>query len=189
MATRLQETVDGMISESKTNTDALAIENKANTEEFLNVINMIVRGSSDSCKSDNSSPGNSIVHDGEILLELVAGPEPSKFGRVLARKLFGSHQDCKLMNEIIGKPGLQRSPCDVTLRNKFEGLFLSVLQLFLIPNASLTVKPIYLFDVCYFVAEVVRRKYPRAPSYAVADAIKGANQMGLEFRREYMAEK
>jgi len=192
-AIRLQDTVDRMIFESNKNIDALVIENKANTEEFLNVVTMIECGNLDTSSSNSSSPGDSILHDGENLLELFAGPQPSKFGRVLARKLFGSHQECKLMTESIGKPGPQRSPCDVTLRDKFEGLFFSLaLPVSKCFNCRIE-KPLEYrpFDIHirYSVTEVVRRKYPRAPNYALADAVKGANQMGLEFRREYMAEK
>ena len=75
-------------------------EEKANNEEMINVLNVVMKGKEPNV--DNVSNHEAIMWNGKNLLELFAGPEPSRFGRQLAVKMWGSRKESLLKTKMIG---------------------------------------------------------------------------------------
>ena len=126
-------------------------EEKANNEEMINVLNVVMKGKEPNV--DNVSNHEAIMWNGKNLLELFAGPEPSRFGRQLAVEMWGSRKESLLKTKMIG-PVRCRKECRTPLDDKNRTVF----------------------------EKVVKLKYPKTPSFAFSEARKSANQMGLDFR-------
>ena len=114
--------IDETITTHKANLKRFRDEEKANNEEFLNVLNIIVRG--ETPDFDNVSDHPEVLWNGENLMSLYAGLEPTKFGRQLAVKMFGAKDTCLLKTHIIGPvKGRHESgtPISEEGRKTFEG--------------------------------------------------------------------
>ena len=114
--------IDETISTHKANLKRFRDEGKANNEEFLNVLNIIVRG--ETPDFDNVTDHQEVLWNGENLMSLYAGPEPTKFGRQLAVKMFGAKDTCLLKTHIIGPVKGRResrTPISEEGRKTFEG--------------------------------------------------------------------
>ena len=96
---------------------------KASNIEFLSSVRYLILG--EVLTVDNSSLFPEVIVNGLNLMTLQAGPEPSKFGRELAKKVFGEGEDCVLIGQMIGQG---RKVSDVQIRvelhleKAFEGL-------------------------------------------------------------------
>ena len=106
---------------------------------------------------DNSDP----IWVGDFdLMTLVPDQGPSQFGRCLAVAVFGSDDQCALINERVGAKLLKensRKPCDSTLEEKFKNC--------------------------------VARNFSNNVSFAMEKALNGANQYGAEMRKQFPEKK
>ena len=155
----LERRLNDEINNHRKKLKAIRSAEKANNLEFLKVISIDLNG-------ENLSPVNNseevvwFKKDGEWinLMAVFAVPQPSKFGRHLATKMFGKDEDCRLMVEMIGcerQSVLSRNP----IPKEEEKLFRRVVEL----------------------------KYPLEASYAYSEARQAANVMGVGYRRKYPA--
>ena len=106
---------------------------------------------------DNSDP----IWVGDFdLMTLVPDQGPSQFGRCLAAAVFGSDDQCALINERVGAKLLKensRKPCDSTLEEKFKNC--------------------------------VAQNFSSNVSLAIEKALNGANQYGAEMRKRFPEKK
>ena len=92
--------VDTVLEEHKNNLKQLRIKEKASNREFIDSLHHYMFGEGAAASNDRSS--SPVIVNGFNLLELQAGPEPSKFGRELGKKMFGENSDCLLTTHMIG---------------------------------------------------------------------------------------
>ena len=157
MIEELERRLNEELNSQRKKLKAIRSKEKANNLEFLKVMSIELN-----CETllpmNDSEEVVWFQKDGEWinLMTIYAGPQPSKFGRHLATKMFGKHDDCRLMVEMIGcerQSVLTRTP----IPKEEEKLFRRVVEL----------------------------KYPLEASYAYAEARLAANAMGVGYRRKY----
>ena len=90
MFENMKKKINMKIEEHKSSLKRLRDEEKANNEEWLRILNSVVKGREPD--SDNSTEHPPIMWGGDNLMEIFAGPEPSKFGRKIAVSLFGGRE-------------------------------------------------------------------------------------------------
>ena len=74
---------------------------KASNAELLNSLGLILCDENVYIDNENAVV---VMYNSQNLMELEAGPEASKFGRLLGRKMFGEKEDCLLKTQMLG-PG------------------------------------------------------------------------------------
>ena len=119
---KLESEFDRIIECHKENLKNSRRQEKASNAEFLNSVILMTRR--EEVLVDNRED-LAVMIKGENLLELQAGHEPSKFGRELARKIFGKKNNCKLQEKMLG-PGRrmsdQRGRVDEHVEKIFNGI-------------------------------------------------------------------
>ena len=106
--------------------------------------------------ADNETQHPPVIKGGINLSQVPADENPSLFGRKLAVLMFGDKADCELRYKMIGKKSVRSGSRPLISKEDQEKFEL-----------------------------VVRRKFPKIPSYAYEEARKAANQMGTDFKRRY----
>ena len=101
---QLENSLDELIKKHKEKLKEVRRQEKASNSELLNCVNLMLNGEELFVDNNDVRLDPSFQFSGENLLELQAGPEPSKFGLVLARKMFGDNSECELQNKMLG-PG------------------------------------------------------------------------------------
>ena len=94
----LKNNLDQMIVKHQQNLREIRRKEKANNNDFLSTMQHYLIG--EKLVVDNSS--NAVVVNDFNCMELQAGVEPSKFGRELAKKIFGEEESCQLITHMIG---------------------------------------------------------------------------------------
>ena len=157
MIEELERRLNVEVNSHRKKLKAIRSMEKANNLEFLKVMSIEMNGET-LLPMNDSEEMVWFQKDGEWinLMTVYAGPQPSKFGRHLATKMFGKDEDCRLMVEMIGcerQSVLTRTP----IPKEEEKLFRRVVEL----------------------------KYPLEASYAYSEARLAANAMGVGYRRKY----
>ena len=96
----LKNNLDQMIVKHRQNLREIRRKEKANNNEFLSTMQHYLIG--EKLVVDNSRSSNAVVVNDFNCMELQAGVEPSKFGRELAKKIFGEEENCQLITHMIG---------------------------------------------------------------------------------------
>ena len=118
-----KENLDEILVKHRACLKEIRRKEKASNIEFLSSVRYLILG--EALTVDNSSLFPEVIVNGLNLMTLQAGPEPSKFGRGLAKKVFGEGEDCVLIGQMIGQG---RRVSDVRIRvelhleKAFEGL-------------------------------------------------------------------
>ena len=113
--------VDTVLEEHKNNLKQLRIKEKASNREFIDSLHHYMFGEGAAASNDRSA--SPVIVNGFNLMELQAGPEPSKFGRKLGKKMFGENSDCLLTTHMIGHQrsfSEMREKVDEHLEEAFE---------------------------------------------------------------------
>ena len=117
----LNFSVDTVLEEHKNNLKQLRIKEKASNREFIDSLHHYMFGEGAAASNDRSA--SPVIVNGFNLMELQAGPEPSKFGRKLGKKTFGENSDCLLTTHMIGHQrsfSKMREKVDKHLEEAFE---------------------------------------------------------------------
>ena len=96
----LKNNLDKMIVKHRQNLREIRRKEKASNNEFLSTMQHYLTG--EKLVVDNSRSSNAVVVNGFNCMELQAGVEPSKFGRELAKIIFGEEEKCQLISHMIG---------------------------------------------------------------------------------------
>ena len=147
----LNKHLDIMIQSHKTSLRKIRQRMQADNQEFLATLEAELSG--ERVVNDNENLGQ-VIHNGKDLMSLVAGNNPYRFGRELAKVVFGEGNDCLLIDFMIGQEKsspFSRPRVDPQLENIF--------------------------------CKVVRMNYPRDPELCLREARSAANQFGLDCRR------
>ena len=129
----MKRKVNEKLVEHKSQLKRLRDEEKANNEEWLSVLSVVLSGKKPDI--DNITDRNAMMWGDLNLLEVLAGPEPSKFGSKLAVAMFGSKEACLLKTHIIGPVRNRketREPINEEHRKTFEGLWLNINSLLIL---------------------------------------------------------
>ena len=100
MFENMKKKINMKIEEHTSILKRLRDEEKANNEEWLRILNSVVKGREPD--SDISTEHPPIMWREDNLLEIFAGPEPSKFGRKIAVSMLGGRETSILKTHIIG---------------------------------------------------------------------------------------
>ena len=143
----LERRLEALIKQHKFRLKQVRQEMKADNTEFLNVVQSELSG--EAIGANNS--------DAEPVMTLCAGPDPSQFGRELAKAIFGQDKNCLLINFMIGS---ERSKANAR------------------PRVELQLERLF--------TTVVRRKYPSEPEFCLREARVAANQLGLDYKKKIL---
>ena len=152
--TNLSNRLDSLIKQHKFRLKQVRQEMKADNIEFLNVVQSELSG--ERVRADNESD-ETVMHNNVNLMAIAAGPDPSQFGRELAKAIFGENDKCMLINYMIGN-----ERCKMNSRPRVD------------------------FGLERLFATVVRKKYPREPEFCLREARVAANQLGLDYKKKVM---
>ena len=150
----LERRLEALIKQHKFRLKQVRQEMKADNTEFLNVVQSELSGEAIGANNSDAEP---VMHKGRNLMTLCAGPDPSQFGRELAKAIFGQDKNCFLINFMIGS-----ERCKGNARPRVE---LQLERLF---------------------TTVVRRKYPSEPEFCLREARVAANQLGLDYKKKIL---
>ena len=156
VAEELELKLNKEIEDHRKKLKSIRTKEKANNLEFLKILSIEMNEESILPMNDTEEVVWYKTNDDWINLTLYADPQPSKFGRHLASRTFGRHDNCRLMVEMIG--------CE--------------------RHNVLTRKQVPKEDENIF-RKVVELKYPREPTYAYSEARRAANSMGTQYRYKY----
>ena len=129
----MKRTVIEKLVEHKLHLKRLRAAEKANNEEWLSVLSVVM--SRKKPDIDNRNDRNAMMWGDLNLLVVLAGLEPSKIGRKLAVGMFGSKETCLLETHIIGPVRNGKETCepiDEEHRKTFEGLWLNIISLLIL---------------------------------------------------------
>ena len=149
---QLEVRLDTLIGAHKNRLRQLRHELKADNAEFLSVVEGELSGGQVAYSNENEK---AVIHNGRNLMDIVAGSDPCRFGRDLAKAIFGEEEDCLLQNYMIGQ---QRSKMNSR------------------PRVELSLERLF--------TTVVRQKYSKEPDYCLREARAAANQLGLDFKKK-----
>ena len=144
--------LDSLIDAHRSRLKHLRQELKADNLEFLTIVESELMGENVTYNNENLKP---VIYKGRNLMDLVAGSDPCRFGRELAKALFGENENCLLQDYMIGQ---QR--CKIKLRPRID------------------------FALEKMFNTVVKQKYPREPEYCLREARSAANQLGLDYKKK-----
>ena len=150
----LERRLEALIKQHKFRLKQVRQEMKADNTEFLNVVQSELSGETIGANNSDAEP---VMHKGRNLMTLCAGPDPSQFGRELAKAIFGQDKNCLLINFMIGS---ERSKANAR------------------PRVELQLERLF--------TTVVRRKYPSEPEFCLREARVAANQLGLDYKKKIL---
>ena len=151
---RLERRLEALIKQHKFRLKQVRQEMKADKTEFLNVVQSELSG--EAIRANNSD-AEALMHKGRNLMTICAGPDPSQFGRELAKAIFGEDKNYFLINFMTG--------CERSKANARPRIELQLERLF---------------------NTVVRRKYPSEPKFCLREARVAANQLGLDYKKKVL---
>ena len=120
---QLENSLDELIKKHKEKLQKVRRQEKASNGELLKCVNLMLKGEELFVDNNDVRLDPAFQCNGENFLKIQAGPEPSKFGRVLAKKMFGDISECELQNKMLG-PGRrnteQRGRVDKLKKDVFD---------------------------------------------------------------------